>query len=649
MIVTCIIGSFLYANEPQISDRSTLINIPLHAGRFYGGGSWLYLQPSVSDGDLQYGTFLTLTDNPANLTAHLLEIHPSYENSFLLDFGYHFPDTGNDLQLSYMQFKGSDSEKKHINTENQFFQNFLGASYSTAKAHARQKIHQVDLRASMHYIADDHLGFQPYAGIRFSDIERSLDVNYTDLVLNPFPSNLEGHLKSCYWGLGPMLGTSFNLPTSSRFKITGHIGAAALLGSIESDISSESVRNNNQSFYSNSSDFRVVPVINTQVGLDYLLPFSNDKLALKFTFGYRTDYYFYTVKRINPFNGYVNNPSTFPASTSSNLGLGGAFAKLSILENPLPAYCEMFSHCFVDETASLSGLYFHMTNGWLNPSSTKDDLTYADLHTEGASDQNIRTSPDLTWCASFDLGYRLKNNFDFMAKYFRLTTSDSSSVTAGSDQGISSINASGPSNVLFSSANSRVRYKLNQGDLALRKTMQFANPFLLRTSFGLRYFDLKRKQSNNYLNGIPDTTTQTKSPFLKSSSYGIGLLFGIEQAFTLVQNLRFVGLFDLALAVGKIKSSLDQSNIGTIADSSNTLRIPKIQTIIPIIDAKAGLSYDLELPKNLAFNMEAGYQFTGYYRAINLVYPTLLTGLEQLNTDLTLFGPYLTLGLSSVF
>jgi len=49
---------------------------------------------------------------------------------------------------------------------------------------------------------------------------------------------------------------------------------------------------------------------------------------------------------------------------------------------------------------------------------------------------------------------------------------DSISVSAGSNQGISNLNASGPSTVLFSNASSKIKYKLDQVDLITGKYMQ---------------------------------------------------------------------------------------------------------------------------------------------------------------------------------
>jgi len=156
---------------------------------------------------------------------------------------------------------------------------------------------------------------------------------------------------------------------------------------------------------------------------------------------------------------------------------------------------------------------------------------------------------------------------------------------------------------------------------------------------------LKRTQDNAYSGGTPPLTTEFKSPFLQSRYGGLGIIFGLDPFLRVIQNLRLVGHVDVALLVGKIRSSLDQVNMGQVGNSSNTLRVHKRFSIVPVVDAKAGLNYAYKVNNHFAFDVEAGYQFAGYYRAIDLVFPTLLTGLEQLNNDLRLTGPYLTLGI----
>lgn len=164
----------------------TEISCPTYCGGFYGGGSYLYLRPAPSDGDLEYGSRITLTDDPANLTAILLENRPGYESAFTVNLGYRFPCSNQNLEVDYLYFSGSDSDKTEISTRNQFIQNFLGASYSTSKSSERQRLHQVDLTYGANFLFDDCLDLHPFLSLRYADVRRQLSVKYDDLVLNPF-------------------------------------------------------------------------------------------------------------------------------------------------------------------------------------------------------------------------------------------------------------------------------------------------------------------------------------------------------------------------------------------------------------------------------------------------------------------------------
>ncbi len=121
----------------------------------------------------------------------------------------------------------------------------------------------------------------------------------------------------------------------------------------------------------------------------------------------------------------------------------------------------------------------------------------------------------------------------------------------------------------------------------------------------------------------------------------------MKPQYPLCGNLELTGYFSTSLLMGRLKPTLDQVNEGTIGESSNTLRTPKSRWVVPIVDVSAGLSYRFCLFSKINVKIEAGYQFSEYFKAINLVFPVFLTGLEQNNSDLKLHGPYLTIKFGS--
>ena len=638
----------LYSSE----SNETKISVPKYSGGLYGDLTWYYLRPTASDGDLQYGTFLTLTDNPANLTAHVLELEPDYNHSFRVNLGYQIPDNVYNVNANYFYYHSSDSEKIQQKTLNQFIQNFLGASYKRAWGKEHQNLHQLDGTLGAHLIIDKRLDIHPNVGLRYVDVSQKLHVGFNDLFFNPFPISaaLKGTEKSHYWGIGPVVDTLFKYTIYKGLSLTGHLGASALIGNISSKVHSDSTQDNlEQSFKARDSHCRVVPVINTGLAFTYTHPFNKSSYGLEFTIGYEVDHYFDIIDRINPFNGYVNNSNTKPVRTSSHLGLGGPYARISLIQNPLPASLTPRLTSLPNDAASIPGCFLRMTNEWLKPSPSEHDLTYAFLQKNNDSREREEVSPGYHWSGSYDFGYRFPFNLDIWGRYFHYHATDSSSATAKVNKEISSVNASGPAFVSFSNARSRIKYHLNQADLLVGKYVQLGQYVNLHPFLGIRYLSLERSANNNYSGGLPPLTTQNKSPKLKSDYWGIGLIFGIDPKIMFIHSFGLIGHFDTGLLMGNIKSKIDQNNRGSLGDSSNTLRQDSRQAIVPIIDAKGGVTYSCALKKHFVFNIEAGYQFSGYYKAVNQIFPTLLTGLEQTNSNLILTGPYFTVGLTGSF
>jgi len=641
-----LISTFIYAFDEECCciPETTGICCPAYSGGFYGGGSWLYLRPSPTDGDFEYGSLITLTDSPANLSAILLEVESGYQSGFTAHLGYQFPCSNQNLSFNYFYFHSDNSDKKSISTENQLIQNFLGASYSTSKATGKETIHQLDLQYGHHFFIDCCLDLYPYISVGYAGIWRDFDVNFEDLVLNPTPSSLQGKERSKYWGVGPLFGTEFAFPLFCQFSLKGNVGAGVLFGCIKSKVDSTSIRNEgNESFFSKDSRERIVTALNADVALVFTQPIYHNCLDFKLEVGYRIDYFFKGVNRINPFNGYVNNPNTFPVRQSSNLGLGGPYVEISLDQGLLPCSCNI--SCCNDWCCS--GFLFRFISAWLEPCPTGDDLTFATIQTTEGKEKELRVNPDTIWTGTYELAYQ-NNAIDLRARYFHLAARDKKSFTSETTA-ISSLNASGPAFVLFSTAESRAKYEIDEVDVSLGRWIELFCRVGFRGFLGVQYLNLKRTQDNQYLGGIPPLTTQEKFPFLKSRFCGVGPLFGIEPNVCLFRYLSIAGLLDVAFLVGEIKATLDQDNRGMLGESSNTLRTPKTDLIVPKIDSRLGLKFDCCLWNCLAIEVEGGYQYTEYFRAVNLLFPTLLTGLEQDNSNLKLLGPYLTLGISAAF
>jgi len=630
--------------------NATEICCPCYSGGFYLDGAWRYLRSYPTDGDLELGTLITLTLHEPNLNAHLQEVRPSFQNGYLLNLGYRFPCSNQSLELQYFSSHYSDSKKANIQTENQIIQNFLGASYSTARARSKQEIDQVGLYYHSNFLVDQSLEIEPYLGVAYGNIRRDFDVKFTDLVANPTPSGLSGEEKSKYWGVGPMFGSEFQLPLFCNFGISGDFGVGVLFGKIQSKLNSNSFSVNTRDSFSArfSEDYRAITVLNGDLALFYSQEICNN-WGFKIQAGYAIDYYFKGINRINPNNGYVNNSNSFPVSQSSNLGLGGPYVLVSIDQSIFPCTWNALSECEIFCPYADSGLFFNFTSSWLEPKATNKDLVYGVLTNPGGLEKNLAADPDFTWAGTYELGYRFCNANDLRFKYFGFDSSDRTSTFANANEEISSVNASGPFFVTFSDANSRVKYRLDQFEGTIGKHTQLSCNLNLRPSVGLRYLRLDRKISNQYLGGTPPATTEEKFPVLKSRFRGIGPMFAFEQDWNLFHCFSLVGKLGMTFLVGDLKSTLDQQNFGDLGPSSNTLRTPNSPYIVPVFDGQVGLKFYSNLSDCFSIDIEGGYQYTAYYRGVRLVLPNLLTGLEQINSNLILEGPYFSVGIGAQF
>lgn len=627
------------------AEHCTEISMPCYSGGFYGGASWIYLQATHSDGDLEFGSLITPT---RNFTAHLLQTKPDYKSGYQLNLGYEFGCTNQNLDARFFSIDSSASNSAQTTEDIQLIQNFLGANFGRAKGASTSKIRDLAVTYGLEYIIDHCLTIHPYLGVGFADIRRTLDVSYDDEGRGFGDGVLDGKEKSKYWGVGPVIGWDMSLPLFCNLSLSGRFGTGVLFGTTKSSLDSTSFfMGASNAFFAKDSSDRAVTLLNGDVSLSYLQPLCGGRYGLELELGYRADYYFKPINRINPFLGYVVNTNPFPVDQPGNIGLHGPYITLTFTQGD-PCNCvDLCSNSFCDG-CDCSGLHFNFTSAWLEPCPTGNDLTYALVQSDNFVSVH-RVNPDSVWTGRYELSYQFESTWDITANYFHLNSKDTSKTTAGSNQAISSINASGAAEVVYTDAQSKVKYDLDQVDASIGKSIQAFCPLNLHGSLGVRWLDLKRTQDKVYSGGSPPLQTQTKTPFLKSTFCGVGPSFGLDPKLPLFWGLSIKGETNASLLIGNLKAIQNQDNFGTlVAESSNDLDTPKTPAIVPVVDARGGLRYDWQC-SCVGFEIEVGYQFTEYYRAVNLLFPNFLTGLNQTNSNLRLTGPYLDVGVNVCF
>lgn len=229
MLLTCAVVL------PSVAIAEGEILAPEFCGGFYADVSWLYLKSVPTDGDLQTGTLLTLTDDPANLHAVVQQLEPDRISAFRAHLGYAVPCSNCDYRLGYFHFSPSDRLKVDNLAINQFFQNFLGGAFTTLKASGRETIDQVDLNFGKSYLIHRCLMLRPYVGVSYADISRKMRVKFTGSFPEE-PQTLKGKEKSDYCGVGLNLGTDFSFPLFSCIQLEGNVGGGLLFGNVKSRV-----------------------------------------------------------------------------------------------------------------------------------------------------------------------------------------------------------------------------------------------------------------------------------------------------------------------------------------------------------------------------------------------------------------------------
>jgi Legionella pneumophila major outer membrane protein precursor len=142
---------------------------------------------------------------------------------------------------------------------------------------------------------------------------------------------------------------------------------------------------------------------------------------------------------------------------------------------------------------------------------------------------------------------------------------------------------------------------------------------------------------------VPSTVTAVKYPVLESRFQGIGPAFGVDGRRTINPHLGLLGQISGVLLVGETNAMLNQKEVsGTGIVQFSNLHSGNQRFVVPTGHLKLGVTLTKLFENGDQLQIVSGYQATYYYRAINLLYPTFRTGLEQTNSDLYVQGPFVT-------
>lgn len=359
-----------FAALPAATDPN-LVAVPSLPGGLVLGVTGYYIQPTDSNGDLDYANVNTFSG--ANSFSSIKNVEPGYNWAWGANIGYVFPNTGNDVNLSYFQLDSNDTastSNSGLNGVASLASNVsfpfalsgsLNPSYANAAvAKAEYDLNQVDLTAGQSFDIGCRLIAHPYAGVRWADLQRKLNTTFTNSSSFGSSTTLTQTQtaafaeKSTYQGIGPIAGLDASYYVGYGFGVVGHMDGALLVGSINSStdetlkqvltasngISSVINSVSGAANFSAGSTQRVVPVLDMKLGADYTWVFndaSNSDLTLEA--GWMVSDYIDAVDRLQTVtttqNSFSANPFLAPIAgaavagrSTSDVALNGPYVSL---------------------------------------------------------------------------------------------------------------------------------------------------------------------------------------------------------------------------------------------------------------------------------------------------------------------------------
>jgi hypothetical protein len=350
------LSSAAFAAFPGASNPC-LVDIPELAGRLVFGATGYYLQPSATNGDLDYASANQNTTTP--FRSNLGDITPNYSWGWGANLGYIFPQTGNDINLSYMQINSGLGSNllaavipgTSINSLNPIIS--LPAGYSlfqfinSAGSTVEYDIDQVDLTVGQYINVGCRVRVHPNVGLRYAQIQRKIFQTFTgtDQFSTTISEAAGSNETSNYTGIGPLVGVDGSYYLGMGFGFVGHFDAAELIGNIQSNLNTTFIGPTaTSSLFPTTQVFpittptrdRLVPELDGKLGFDYTYLFNNAANSdLTLEVGWQASKDFNAIDRVgatlvpNTIGGALAS-QTIGARRTDNLSVEGPYATLTL-------------------------------------------------------------------------------------------------------------------------------------------------------------------------------------------------------------------------------------------------------------------------------------------------------------------------------
>jgi hypothetical protein len=249
-----------------------------------------------------------------------------------------------------------------------------------------------------------------------------------------------------------------------------------------------------------------------------------------------------------------------------------------------------------------SGFDFTLTGLYLKPTASNNQLFYAETEKNNV-DTNYSNEPGDHPAFSLGMGYVFKNSGnDVRLNWTHLHSSDDSSTTGN----IVNPNFSAP---LI--ANSTVKFKYDAVDFDFGQYLSLGTRMQTRWFAGVRFAQINQDQTTSY---APKPTDLAPSGSIADNSKfsGIGPRLGVDGNYYLGKGFGFVTQLAGSLLVGNT-----ESNTTWLTENPSTVDNPSQSRVVPALDGKLGVDYSKAMRNGSHFAIEAGYQISEYFNAID--------------------------------
>lgn len=322
------------------------VNIPnLQSGVIFNL-TGLYLRPSNNQLDYvvkENGSFLV---NPISYDTYAVK--PGYGFGFRLGMGYVFPNSGNDLQVSYTHFNHSYTNSAVTQYRGggpgvpvaKFLGYLAGPErFDQAMGQANFTYDQGSLTVGQYVNFGSRLTTRFFGGFSYVELTSDLNKRVSSSFVTTYDDFSALTNQSKLNGFGPTVGINTSYKITNHFGLEGEIASTLYIGKLKaSGVYSEGDSPNLQlgQFTFNlptDSVNRVVPGLESKLGLHYTFAF-NRTSYLNVAAGYQVTHLFNAIDRIVPFGqeGRTNAPPMINAVTrqTSDFGMNGPYLSLTL-------------------------------------------------------------------------------------------------------------------------------------------------------------------------------------------------------------------------------------------------------------------------------------------------------------------------------